>query len=873
MKTIENETSITSSNMIGEQTEFKIKTTATAFKILSDGLYSNKIGSMIRELLCNAYDAHKAAGTLDTPITVELPTFLEPNFRIRDYGTGLSEEDMKRIYTTYFESTKSNDNEFIGGFGLGSKTPLCYNNEQFFVRSYFNGKTYLYNVSIGESGAPILTKWDESDTDEPNGLEIEVAVRKEDMETFKTELIKFNLWAGFNLNVNGVSSVSYKYDRIFDTTDAYIAYLDDETEMDASSESETINSTYMECFHKLTSQQWDDDGYTIRVGKVGYKVSKSVFVNNYQLLMGKYLEDVYDEAERITGMKISTKRRLEYTRIFFAVPAGGFWSLYEDNSFVYDFKVGELDVTASRENISLTERTLKTLIIKLIGMSVALAFKQEKLYRETSRTDYRKIIAENAPVFAAKQMVPKLAIEIKYMSNDTDDIDPPENRKIGPCFGTFEQVAAEYATAKYHRSGYLSTCKSVFRKMVCALRDYGEGDDYKAECYNLTVCNNGSVSYGDSEPDASLCHDLVLNRRANVLVSTGSIDSLIIGDGSAVITQPRTPVIYVRTKTAKIGRNLIAHLKEENETPNRLFTFNAEYVQKLRPKPRDPNKIKMKSFIAFQMKTENGEIKAMEVRASNDIVRDAVKEKRSIVYIPMIYTWRELLGSVDYLRLCALHFGGMLHAIHKDDPLIMFFHYDRQKTFEADYPDSIGGKFLHDFSNGNDEYVKPLWKIVRKAFAFPFSDPFFGIGVKQRKPGESLKYWNNTLDKINTTFDDSEPFLWSFYVRNCPRVVKWGTLLFAMFDKVGVNIESIGRLMYFAKRNMLYAPVNLHKDDEPPLIERCEEIADRMDMQYIKAELERFCRFDSNGRYSDCSIIPLYQKLVKRLLDKFEKEA
>ena len=129
---INTESTITKSNAIGATTEFKIKTSATAFKILSEGLYSNKIGSMVRELICNAYDAHCAAGTKDTPIDVELPMVTNPLFRIRDYGTGLSEDDMRTIYTTYFDSTKNNDNKYIGGFGLGSKTPLCYNTEQFF---------------------------------------------------------------------------------------------------------------------------------------------------------------------------------------------------------------------------------------------------------------------------------------------------------------------------------------------------------------------------------------------------------------------------------------------------------------------------------------------------------------------------------------------------------------------------------------------------------------------------------------------------------------------------------------------------------------------------------------------------------------------
>ena len=191
---------ITKSNAVGTTTDFKIKTSATAFKILSEGLYSNKIGSMIRELICNAYDAHCAAGTKDIPIDVELPMVTNPLFRIRDYGTGLSEADMQTIYTTYFESTKSGDNKYIGGFGLGSKTPLCYNTEQFFVTSYFNRMKYVYNVSIGESGAPVLTKWDECMTDEPNGLELLISVDINDVERFKTEFYKFLIWTDIKIN-------------------------------------------------------------------------------------------------------------------------------------------------------------------------------------------------------------------------------------------------------------------------------------------------------------------------------------------------------------------------------------------------------------------------------------------------------------------------------------------------------------------------------------------------------------------------------------------------------------------------------------------------------------------------------------------------
>ena len=90
---------------------FKIEATAKAFKILSDGLYSNKIKAVVRELSTNAYDSHVDAGCREKPFDVQLPTRLDPTFCIRDYGTGLSYEDCMDLYSTYFRSNRTNSND------------------------------------------------------------------------------------------------------------------------------------------------------------------------------------------------------------------------------------------------------------------------------------------------------------------------------------------------------------------------------------------------------------------------------------------------------------------------------------------------------------------------------------------------------------------------------------------------------------------------------------------------------------------------------------------------------------------------------------------------------------------------------------------
>ena len=142
---------------VGQIGEFRIRNSAKAFSILSSGLYANKVRAIIRELSCNAVDSHTAAGKSDTPFDVHLPNSLEPWFSIRDYGTGLSAEQVTNIYTTYFESTKTASNEFIGALGLGSKSPFSYT-DNFTVTAVQNGIKGVYTAFINESGVPSIAQ-------------------------------------------------------------------------------------------------------------------------------------------------------------------------------------------------------------------------------------------------------------------------------------------------------------------------------------------------------------------------------------------------------------------------------------------------------------------------------------------------------------------------------------------------------------------------------------------------------------------------------------------------------------------------------------------------------------------------------------------
>lgn len=171
--------------------EFDIKASPIAFDILSSKLYSDNILAIVRELLTNAYDSQVKNGNPDTPIYVKLPNYTEREFIIRDYGTGLSKKDILNIYTTFFNSTKSNSNDFTGCFGLGSKTPFSYTTS-FSIISYFNKKAYYY-VAVKKDGYPSIYILKEEDTTEPNGLKIIIPVN-DDYAKFNIALKNYRKW-------------------------------------------------------------------------------------------------------------------------------------------------------------------------------------------------------------------------------------------------------------------------------------------------------------------------------------------------------------------------------------------------------------------------------------------------------------------------------------------------------------------------------------------------------------------------------------------------------------------------------------------------------------------------------------------------------
>jgi len=183
-----------------DATTFGIEINEFTFDLLIKKLYSNPINSIVRELVSNAWDSHVAAQQTHVAITVNAPTLFDPYFTVHDYGTGLSHEDMTTLYNTICRSDRRGSNSFLGGFGLGSKSPFAYS-DQFTVESRYNGWKKLYAVYKDGNNIPTLSLMSTTVTDEPNGLTIKIPVTSADHYSFVRAIQKELLYFP-NINTN-----------------------------------------------------------------------------------------------------------------------------------------------------------------------------------------------------------------------------------------------------------------------------------------------------------------------------------------------------------------------------------------------------------------------------------------------------------------------------------------------------------------------------------------------------------------------------------------------------------------------------------------------------------------------------------------------
>ena len=170
------------------------------FQMFSKNIYSNPIGSVVREITSNCFDSHIEAGVKDVPVIIRKSFDEETEthyISFIDFGVGMSPERIDEIFSVMFSSTKRDSNDQIGAFGLGSKTPLAYKrstglgegeyDNSYFIITVFDKIKYVYQIYEGNS-SPRISLMHQEATTEGNGTEVRIPVLKSDLETFSREM-------------------------------------------------------------------------------------------------------------------------------------------------------------------------------------------------------------------------------------------------------------------------------------------------------------------------------------------------------------------------------------------------------------------------------------------------------------------------------------------------------------------------------------------------------------------------------------------------------------------------------------------------------------------------------------------------------------
>lgn len=187
----------------GVSTKMRLSEDASSmvFQLFTKNVYSNPIGTVVREITSNCFDSHTEA-KVNAPVVIRKHKDSQTGtlyISFIDYGVGMSPDRVNNIYGVYFESTKRVDNTQIGGFGIGGKTPLAYKrstgqgegeyDNSFYVITIFDKMKYYYCIYEGAE-SPVISLLHSEPTTERNGTEIQIPVLENDFDKFQKEMTR-----------------------------------------------------------------------------------------------------------------------------------------------------------------------------------------------------------------------------------------------------------------------------------------------------------------------------------------------------------------------------------------------------------------------------------------------------------------------------------------------------------------------------------------------------------------------------------------------------------------------------------------------------------------------------------------------------------
>ena len=290
---------------------YDVKLDASASQLIMDvlaKLYDNPVEAAIREYVSNAYDANVEAGSTE-PVHLHVPTEDEPYLEVSDTGNGLDYLEIVSVFANFGTSTKRDSNEFIGGFGVGSKSGLAIS-DKIHVSSVCNG--LLNEFVIERKGGILQTRFivENKKTMSHSGTTVTVNLNKNFIEPDAITLFTryqhvIDGWSVKELIVDNPPNKFINNERVSDTYH------------------KIPNTNTWLSNEPLATEDYDGTKQRLRVGHVLYKIP----------------DDIVQK-----------------------LPDGIYYTIWKIN-MVHDVPIGEIKVNYAREKIDISDnKTVKKLV-------------------------------------------------------------------------------------------------------------------------------------------------------------------------------------------------------------------------------------------------------------------------------------------------------------------------------------------------------------------------------------------------------------------------------------------------------------------------------------------------------------------------------
>lgn len=168
--------------------KFRIGSSRYIFDLLRRNIYTDPIGSCVREICANAVDSMRRKGNSHLPISI---TLTDNYFVVKDEGDGISPEVMSEIYSVYGASTKRGDNLEQGFFGIGAKSSWAIA-DSYTIETVWDGIKYAYLAYMDDDGAGSLKLISSTKSDEV-GTTVKTPIPHSDHYKFKEAIYKYTL--------------------------------------------------------------------------------------------------------------------------------------------------------------------------------------------------------------------------------------------------------------------------------------------------------------------------------------------------------------------------------------------------------------------------------------------------------------------------------------------------------------------------------------------------------------------------------------------------------------------------------------------------------------------------------------------------------